>query len=172
MARDMTQKQFDAALERYGIRHEGSGPWNTGTYWTGFAGIPVMGFGAPQLDISSRRRLLANLLREQDAGQKRREQRDDMRSLKRGDRVEYVVIGGLNLQGIAVAPADPIKAHVAVICDGHRVTWKLYLCSRPTGRWTGHADLREALLALRDRYAQKIAQIDAELPGATESAPV
>lgn len=159
--RDMSEAAFFDAIKRHGIQHDGA-KWCAGTYWMEGYGIPVFGFGR-QLDTSSRRALLAELLQRQSGYRRQKKERDDVRGLQRGDRVEHVSTSGAITHAVVLVPMTDAKLLKAIDVDGRRMSMQLAHCRKPGSPWRGPSSLIAALEADRARLQRYLADVEAEI---------
>lgn len=169
-SRDLTDAQFFAALKKYGIKHEPSpgcgNDWAHGSYDMGAGGtMPVRILGAPQIDVSSRRRLLSALILRKERAERAVREKMRIKDLPRGARIarwcgpstqEHAIIVQPWFQGVGTT----------VSTDGRRHTWSLNNLCEPEGKWVGPRDLVEALSLERESLQQKVVTLDKEIEAA------
>lgn len=165
--RDLTQRQFEHALETLGVTHDGDA-WDHGNYRLPRGKMPVQGlFGHPQLDISSRRALLADLRRRVESDREAACVREAVRALRRGDRIQRPTFGGELQRAIVVRPYDPDAPReergIGVIWRGRRAWWQPEHCTPQRGRWSGPGDLLAALRSERERIVVELAEVETEI---------
>jgi hypothetical protein len=169
---DMTIAAFKTALERHTITHKGA-VWNDGTYYFAGTGWPVMGFGGhPQLNIGSRRHLLADLIRRKALHEQRAADVIKLKALQRGQRVALAGTNG-EKHAIVTQPHGRDEASgrfgIEVSFNGVRRRWDLLNAMLPKAKWSGPRDLLHALEMERDKAAEVLQKCEAEVQAELQS---